>query len=409
MYCQACGAENTEDARFCNMCGSRFAQAGEAGGPLDAGTEEPTGAEAPAPAGGPRNDPNATVLGVGKAEVAAAAAPKGAPAGGGAPAGAGAPAPGAGLSGAQQSPFGGDSMLGVTLGGIGVQSAKKAWVTVLAVAAFLVAAGALATWLAMRGSDEGGGHAEADDPFVLGMPLTEETERVPEESSEGDPTPEDIDFVTGMGGSTTSAGSMGGTGSSSTTRRTTRRTGSSSTGSTGSSTTGSTMTGSTGGSNTGSTMTGSSGGSTGGSTGGSMDGTMESGMDSTGGSTDTTMESGGTGGGTGSLPDDTETAPEERDLEMELYGSRVRYVVRRYYAGRAQNCFDRATRNDPSVSGTVVIAMTIGAEGEVSRARVQRNTTGNEALGNCLSSQVGTWRLPPPPGGSLDMTMPFSR
>ena len=100
---------------------------------------------------------------------------------------------------------------------------------------------------------------------------------------------------------------------------------------------------------------------------------------------------------------------EERDLELELYGSRVRYVVRRYYAARAQACFDRATRNDPTISGTVVVAMSIGADGQVSRTNVQRNTTGNETLGTCLSSQVGTWRLPPPPGGSLDMTMPFSR
>ncbi len=416
MYCQACGAENTEDARFCNMCGSRFAQAGEAGGPIAAGAE-PAG-EPPA-AGGPRNDPNATVLGVGKAEVAAAAPPTDAAPGAVAPPAAaapGAPAPaarGAGLSGAQQSPFGGDSMLGVTLGGIGVQSAKKAWITVLAVAAFLVAAGALATWLAMRGSDDGGGHAEADDPFVLGTPLTEETDGVPDESVEGDPTPEDIDFITG-GGATTMAGSSAGSTMRSTSRRATGS-GSSSAGSTGGSTGSTTSMESAGGS------TGSGGGSTMASTGGSSAGSGTGGstaMEPTGGSTDsesggsTTMEStgGSTGSGSGgSLPTDTESAPEERDLELELYGSRVRYVVRRYYAGRAQNCFDRATRNDPHVSGTVVIAMTIGADGEVGRTSVQRNTTGNETLGSCLSSQVASWRLPPPPGGSLDMTMPFSR
>ncbi len=118
-----------------------------------------------------------------------------------------------------------------------------------------------------------------------------------------------------------------------------------------------------------------------------------------------TAEGGTTEGGT-TPPTD---APEERDLELDLYSSRVRYVIRRYYANRAQACFDRATRNAPTVSGTVVVSMTIGADGSISRARTTRNTTGDENLGQCLQAQVSTWRLPPPPGGSLDMQMPFSR
>ena len=118
------------------------------------------------------------------------------------------------------------------------------------------------------------------------------------------------------------------------------------------------------------------------------------------------MSAGPTGGGATMAPTD---APEERDLELDLYGSRVRYVIRRYYASRAQACFDRATRNAPTVSGTVVVSMTIGADGSVQRARTTRNTTGDASLGQCLQAQVSTWRLPPPPGGSLDMQMPFSR
>ena len=34
IHCQACGAANADDARFCNMCGAKIAQAGEAGGPV---------------------------------------------------------------------------------------------------------------------------------------------------------------------------------------------------------------------------------------------------------------------------------------------------------------------------------------------------------------------------------------
>ena len=32
MFCQACGLQNSEGARFCNMCGARIAAAGTPGG-----------------------------------------------------------------------------------------------------------------------------------------------------------------------------------------------------------------------------------------------------------------------------------------------------------------------------------------------------------------------------------------
>jgi len=102
-------------------------------------------------------------------------------------------------------------------------------------------------------------------------------------------------------------------------------------------------------------------------------------------------------------------APEERDIEMDMYGARVRFVVSRYYAARARGCFDHATLNNPGVSGTVMVNMTIAADGTVSRSEVNRNTTGDATLGACLASQVRQWRLPPPPGGELQMQMPFSR
>lgn len=94
---------------------------------------------------------------------------------------------------------------------------------------------------------------------------------------------------------------------------------------------------------------------------------------------------------------------------MDLYGSRVRSVVRRYYAARAQTCFDRATRNKPTLHGVVVVRMNIKKDGQVGTASVVRNSTGDKTLGQCLTGQVRTWKVPPPPGGALAMEMPFSR
>jgi outer membrane biosynthesis protein TonB len=95
---------------------------------------------------------------------------------------------------------------------------------------------------------------------------------------------------------------------------------------------------------------------------------------------------------------------------MDMYAGRVRFLIRRYYAARAQTCFDRATRVNPSLSGSVTIGMTIGPDGAVSAARVARNTTSDDSLGTCLQNEVRQWRLSPPPGGeSVMMNLPFSR
>lgn len=99
--------------------------------------------------------------------------------------------------------------------------------------------------------------------------------------------------------------------------------------------------------------------------------------------------------------------PEERDIAMEMYSQRVVAVVQRYYAARAQTCFDLATRNDPELRGEVRVRFTIGVDGEVTNASPVRNTTGNESLGRCLAARVDSWRLPPPIDGALTMVLPF--
>jgi TonB family protein len=99
--------------------------------------------------------------------------------------------------------------------------------------------------------------------------------------------------------------------------------------------------------------------------------------------------------------------PEERDIATEMYSSRVYFVIGRYYASRAQSCFDRATRNTPDVHGEVRVRFTIGASGNVTDTSVTRNTTGDDTLGRCLAGQVGSWRLPEPPEGGVTMEMPF--
>lgn len=380
MYCQSCGAENTEGARFCNMCGTSLAKAGETGGLLTnpdmaagaVGMAESTVPDtAPhASASSQRNHPGRTMVG------------------------------GASASGTQ-SPTGyhadpgasGTSMMGVSLAGIGVKSSKKTWTMILLGAVGLLAAGALASWLAMGGSSATDGHAEPDDPFFIGSPL---------------PSDGDVDSITGMAGVATSADGTAGSMQTSTGSSMNSSSMGDSTSSMGGSTTlpsqnsPSMATGTTSTSNTTAMTPTTTTSTTTPSTMTTMTTTPSDMSD-----TPTTMTT--TGSTTTTSMSGELEVPEERDIEMELYSTRVRFLIRSYYAARAQSCFDRATRNNPSVSGTVVVGMTIAADGSVSNTRVARNTTGNESLGNCLSAQVSSWRLSAPPGGSLQMEIPFSR
>lgn len=382
MYCQSCGASNSDDAKFCNQCGGRIARPGDAGGPA------------------PVSGPSATAVGMGTPASSGIAPPSAA---GNAP---------VNVWEQQQTSGsgGGPSMMSVSLDTIGVRSTKKVWAGIAFVALLLVGLGALGSWL-LRGEPEvvaEAGHAQPEDPFVIGTPLPPgEVPTTPAEAVE----PSDTTGATSMAGSamTGTTTMTGTTMTGTTTTGTTTMTGSATMTGTSTSTTDSTMTGTT----DSTTMTGTT----------SMTGTTTdtSSMSSTGTSTDTStsmdatdtssMDSSSMDGSssTGTIPNLGGDLPEERDLELELYGSRVRFVVQRYYAARAQTCFDRATRNNPNVSGTVVVNMTIGADGNVSDTSVARNTTGDEVLGNCLRSQVASWQLPPPPGGSLQMQMPFSR
>ena len=291
---------------------------------------------------------------------------------------------------------GGTSMLSVSLDAIGVRSTGKTWGRILLISGALMALGAFGMWIAMHNeqdSTEETGAAEPDDPFMIGAPVPS-----------GADTP-DVDFVTGKtsGNTSTAPKDNSGQTAAATTKGSSRRTGStrrSSGGVTG---------GSSGGGSTRSTSMGSSGSSSNGSTGSGSTGSSS--MDTTGsGSTGTIPDP---DPGTDELPPPSTGGstddPPERDIAMDLYSAKVRSVVRRYYAPRAQSCFSRATKNNPALHGTVVINMTVGATGQVTKTSVQRNSTGDSNLATCLKGQVKSWKLPPPPAGSLEMQLPFSR
>lgn len=340
IFCQACGAQNAQDARFCNMCGTPIAKVGTPGGPIEH-----------------------TQLGVGLTRSSLEGSS------------ADVPAPRASQPGGSH-PGGGNTM-SVQLDAIGIRSTKKTWATLGGVALLLFALGGVVTFFSMGGAHEETGGAAADDPFELGSPEIQNAD--------------DVDFVSG-GREGRSGAPDASTTAPSTPTGTTPPT---------PSTTTPTPTGTT----TPSTAMSSSGTSP-----TTMETTSPTAMETTPSTMATTMETAPTDTTMEATPPDPGEVPPDSDMELEMYTSRVRYLVRRYYLARSQSCFEHATRNNPSLHGQVVISLTIGASGTVTASSVARNSTGDTSLGSCLATQVRSWQLTPPPGGEpISMTLPFSR
>lgn len=364
MECPGCSAVNPNDARFCNMCGRAFSSLGvgrEGGGAANQSTQigQIRGPEAP----------------LGVADTARASS-------------------GAGLH--AQPPSMSQSSMSISLDGIGVRSAGRTWAIVFAFAIGMMAVGAGAMWFVSKQASDTPPEDPSDsvvagegaEGFDVGDPMPT-----------GAATPE-VDFISGAPRPRAGATEIGtkAIGSSGTTTHLRPSSG----GGTGrQSATGiETATGTPRPAPTGaSTATGTA--------------TPTGTATATGAATGTETATGtAMAPDTAAAPPSTpiaETEEDERDIMGELYAAQVRNVVRQYYAPRTRQCFDRATRDNTGLRGTVVVGFTIRADGQVADTAASRNSTGDEALGRCLVNQVATWRLPAPPGGEMQLEIPFSR
>lgn len=76
--------------------------------------------------------------------------------------------------------------------------------------------------------------------------------------------------------------------------------------------------------------------------------------------------------------------------------------------GAIRACYERQLKRNPTLAGKVTVEFTILTTGSVSRVAVKENTTGDEAIGRCVSKTVGRFRFNPgPEGGSVTFAYPF--
>jgi hypothetical protein len=70
---------------------------------------------------------------------------------------------------------------------------------------------------------------------------------------------------------------------------------------------------------------------------------------------------------------------------------KVKTVVRRNQ-GQIKACYEAQLLNNPSLSGRVAVTMTI-VSGRVTSAKVDENTTGDDALGTCITRKIRSWKF----------------
>ncbi len=89
-----------------------------------------------------------------------------------------------------------------------------------------------------------------------------------------------------------------------------------------------------------------------------------------------------------------------------LDSAAIARVVRRRQ-GAVKSCYEKQLKKDPKLAGKVKVQFTIEQSGRVGKAKVIQNTTGDTAVGRCITSKIRRWRFPKPNGGSVTVAFPF--
>lgn len=121
---------------------------------------------------------------------------------------------------------------------------------------------------------------------------------------------------------------------------------------------------------------------------------------------------GGSGGGkSASVKKVKEAAPKGRTSvgKVEAYDGEGADAVRgalKKYNGQLKACYEARLKQNPNISGRVVLEIDV-AGGRVSTADIVENSTGDSALGSCISKRARGWRLPASTTGLFAFPLTF--
>ena len=78
------------------------------------------------------------------------------------------------------------------------------------------------------------------------------------------------------------------------------------------------------------------------------------------------------------------------------------------YSPEAQDCYERALKQDPSLAGRVTLNLIIDTDGTVARANAIGESLLSEKVNNCLEGLAQQWTFPRPEGGPAEVNKPFT-
>jgi hypothetical protein len=84
----------------------------------------------------------------------------------------------------------------------------------------------------------------------------------------------------------------------------------------------------------------------------------------------------------------------------------VQRIVRQNF-GRFRLCYENALRNNPKLSGKVVIKFGIDREGAIGKPTSEGSTVPDQAMIECVRRGFQTLSFPKPEGGVVDVTLPI--
>lgn len=97
----------------------------------------------------------------------------------------------------------------------------------------------------------------------------------------------------------------------------------------------------------------------------------------------------------------------DEGLNSGSYSTAVAMVVKSKISG-IKYCFEKQLRNYPNLAGKVVVAWTIGTNGDVVKYNIESSTVDNLEVGACMLRMIRRWRFPAPSDGEVNISYPFN-